>query len=332
MALVIGLSFAGIGNGHAQLSYNDHKPQIATPKTGDTVRSRPNEQFDALGIRAGSSRIYPTLGVYGLYDDNVFAVDSPDEESDIALLLSPAVEVVSDWNRHELLFFVGGDFAFYDDFSSEDYKNLTLQTQATIDITRASHVVIFGSFRDMVEPRGDPDAVFTGLEPVKYEQIDVGLQFYRHVGKIRLSAGGAFVGLNYKNRERLDLDELINSDRDRQIFRVNARVDYEFQTNLGLFVDFSYNWRDYDLTEDRTGVTRDSEGYEITAGIDVRLTELIFGYAYIGYSRQKYEQPFFEDVKGLAFGIDIETHFSQRNGTIIGNSDFINNSFLQISI
>ena len=131
--------------------------QISGKTTGETVRTRPDPELDPLGVRVGSMRMYPRIGIYGLYNDNIFAGENT-RIDDIALILRPVIEMESEWTRHELLIFAGADFAWHNDFPSEDYEEYTLQAQATIDITRASNFIVLGSWQAVTEARGDPDS------------------------------------------------------------------------------------------------------------------------------------------------------------------------------
>ena len=50
-------------------------------------------------MHAGGLFIYPRLGLQEFYNDNIFATDS-DEEDDFITLVSPRVDVTSDWTKH----------------------------------------------------------------------------------------------------------------------------------------------------------------------------------------------------------------------------------------
>ena len=73
------------------------------PERGETVFDRNRPDFDAKGIPAGGFRVFPSLTVRQAYDDNVFATDV-DEEGDVITLISPEIDVRSEWSRHSLVF------------------------------------------------------------------------------------------------------------------------------------------------------------------------------------------------------------------------------------
>ena len=53
------------------------------------------------------------------------------------------------------------------------------------------------------------------------------------------------------------------------------------------------------------GLDRDSTGYETSAGINLEVTDLIGGDAFIGYYNQRYEADGFSDHGGLGFGANL---------------------------
>ena len=66
---------------------------------GETVTNRSRPELDPLGMRAGSFLIYPRLGLQETYNDNIFAVES-DEQDDFITLVRPQLDVRSDWTNH----------------------------------------------------------------------------------------------------------------------------------------------------------------------------------------------------------------------------------------
>jgi hypothetical protein len=73
--------------------------QEGEPERNVKVQDRPRPDYDPIGIRAGSFFFYPSVGLQGLYDSNVLAVDD-DEEDDLAAILTPRLQVKSNFSRH----------------------------------------------------------------------------------------------------------------------------------------------------------------------------------------------------------------------------------------
>lgn len=61
------------------------------------------------------------------------------------------------------------------------------------------------------------------------------------------------------------LDE--NDDRDRSVLETAVQVGYQLVGDTIVFLRGTYNERDYDLDTPAVAVNRDSDGYEIVAGL-----------------------------------------------------------------
>jgi len=71
-----------------------------------------------------------------------------------------------------------------------------------------------------------------------------------------------------------------------------------------MFVRGAYNRQKYDDLGPG-GTTRDSSGIEYGLGLDLEITDLIFGDTFVGYYRQRYEDANFEDRDGLGLGANL---------------------------
>ncbi|MBK8209463.1 MAG: outer membrane beta-barrel protein [Rhodospirillales bacterium] len=77
----------------------------ATAVRGETVATRARPELDPLGVRLGTFLVYPSIGLQGTWNDNVFAVNSTkDAKSDFVADITPGVAVESDWANHALNF------------------------------------------------------------------------------------------------------------------------------------------------------------------------------------------------------------------------------------
>jgi hypothetical protein len=291
--------------------------QIAAKKPGTTVRTRANAELDPSGIRADSMMIYPSISVSGQYDDNLF-IWNVISEDDVVLIVAPTVRVKSLWSHHELQFFASGQFGFHKDFPGQDYKNFIFQGQGTIDISNKTNLVLAAGYRQAHELRIDPDAISEVIEPPQYQTPSASFKFTHRFNRLTASIGGRVKRTDYDNAETIDGDVVDQSFRDRNQFHLEARLDYEFQQNVGVFINVVRNWRRYDSKIDNRGFTRDSDGYNIDLGIDLRFTSIIFGHAYIGYTKQHYDDLRFDNVDGLNYGADIDWNITSLTSVNLG--------------
>ena len=135
--------------------------QSDEPDPNISVQDRPRPDYDPLGIRAGSFLSSPPLTLSGLYDSNVFATKH-DTDSDVAGLVSPQLDVKSNWSRNALNFSAGATGAAYANYSSNDYIDAFASTSGRLDVTRndiVSGVLRFDRLhQDRERPRAErPD-------------------------------------------------------------------------------------------------------------------------------------------------------------------------------
>ena len=123
---------------------------------------RPRDDYDPLGIRAGSFFIFPSISLSGTYDSNAFAT-SDDEDSDVGAILAPRVDVNSNWSRHALNFSAGAVGAAWAEYSENNYLDAFAATTGRLDITRDDIASGTLRFDRLHEDRDDPDD--SGIRP-----------------------------------------------------------------------------------------------------------------------------------------------------------------------
>lgn len=265
------------------------------PQQDDSVLTRDRPEFDALGIRAGSFLLFPSLTGSVRYDDNIFA-DADDEEDDIIYGILPALEAQSQWSRHSLALRADVDAGIYTDNDDSNYVDYGISALSRIDVVGQSAFRISGFARHDHEERDSQDEA--GDEDVT-ELFDARLNVnYRHV------FNRFFVqpGVDVRRRDFDDVGDVNNDDRDRWKYRGDLRLGYAVRPGLAVFGLGEVNAVRYDDTPDDGGVKRDSEGGRIGAGFEIDLTGKIVGEFDIGYSVQEYDDDQLDDFSGPTAG------------------------------
>jgi hypothetical protein len=301
--------------------------QIADDQAANTALTKPGP-YDPIGFRSGPIYFFPSVQVLGLYNDNIYAEDA-NKRSDEILVIKPELQVQSDWSRHELQLYAGGEFGLYDTFTDENYQDYTLQGRFRLDVSRATNVLFqVEQSRDHQE-RGDPEEV-EGIEPTVFDRTGGRVQINQSFGRLQLSGGGMFQRLNFHDVGAIGGGIINNNDRDRNLYLVNAKGAFEFSPGYSVYTEFSYNWRDYDDLVDDNGINRDSKGYQINAGVSFELTNLIQGAVWGGYMEQDPEDPSLVKMKGPSFGASLDwdvtalTTISLKGERTIEDSQFVN--------
>ena len=260
----------------------------ATASRGETVTTRARPELEPLGIRAGTFLIYPSFGIDGTFNDNVFATGD-DEDADFITDLRPELSVASNWANHALNFSTGADIGRYATYSRLNYEDWFVNGDGRLDISRNSALFLGGGFSHEHESPGEPDAVDDAQNPTEYYLIN---GFGRYVHKF-----GRFRGIGEATILRLDYDKtntragpsFENNGRDRNVYSGGLQLGYELVPSYEAFVRARGNERSYDRRTAAGGVERNSQGYDAVAGIALDLGGVTFGEVYAGYLEQFYE-------------------------------------------
>ncbi len=272
--------------------------QQDAPPRGVPVQDRARPDYDPSGVRAGAFLIFPEVTVEATYDDNIFATTT-DTIDDYVIEITPQVRVQSDWVRHALALRAGATLGYYQDNPREDYEDYFLLADGRLDILRGTTATGTLGYERLHEDRGSPNDV-GGIEPAEFDRWNARLNVERAVTQLQLRGGVFYDNFDFDDVPAAGGAIIDQDDRDREIYGTYLRVGYAASPNFIGFLRGSYNWRRYDLTG-----SRDSDGYQIDAGVTVDLGGITTGEAFIGYRQQEYDNPAFQPVDGFTYGASV---------------------------
>ncbi|MGB5948807.1 MAG: outer membrane beta-barrel protein [Parvibaculum sp.] len=270
---------------------------------GQGVNERARPGYDAVGLRAGSFVVLPSIEVAETYDDNIFATES-NKDSDFITSVHPRVDVISTWSRHSLNLTAGLQRSYFADNSSENKTGYDFGMDGRLDILRDTNVTGALAHAQKHEDRGS--ATFsstTAAEPVEYKQTDASIAFNQRFNRVTTTLGAAYTRLNYEDVASTAGPILDEDLRDRDVYTQKLRAGYDVSPDTNVFVQGSLNQRRYDIgmpIQDR-----DSKGYEAVVGSRFKLSTLASGEVYVGYQRQNYDATGLSDVSGLSYGANV---------------------------
>lgn len=253
----------------------------------------------AGGIRLGTFRLYPSLELTGMFDDNVFA-SSSGKRSDYVGIVSPSLELRSVWKQHALNLWAGADIGRHARFTRENYEDYNAGGDGRYDI--APDFYLFGgvSFDRTHEPRESPDDAF-GQRPTIYRDLDGHAGLHKEFGPFTLRFGGTIRWLDYDDVPG-SAGTINNDDRDRVAYTIAARLSYRLGRGYELFGQATYDRRDYTSFADDNGYRRSSHGYRAAIGLKAELGRELDGEVYVGYLEQIYDDSRFKPVSNVHFG------------------------------
>jgi len=289
--------------------------QSQDPDPNVPVTARPRPAYDALGIRAGGFLVHPGLTVSERYDDNIFA--EPDEEEDFITFVSPRIDVESNFTRHVLALGVGSDVAIFADNDDENYQDVFGDVFGRVDITRQSALSLSARGGRFHEARDDP-------EDVEEEEITI----FRQFGGT-LSFSQTFNRLNFRvsqGVQRLDFDDAgaeNNDDRDRVRYDTRLRSGIFISPRFNTFVEGRFNVIDRDEEVDDAGFDRDEHGWGVVGGVEVDITAVLFGEAFVGFRQQRFDEDAFDNESGISAGADLTWNPTALTTLVLsGSADF----------
>lgn len=268
-----------------------------TVPRGQTVRTRPRPELDALGLHMGSFFFFPSLTNSITYNDNVFATDN-DETSDFIYNLSPQMSLQSDWNNHSLTVTSGANLGFYFDESDYNYQDAFARAAGRVDVTRDTAVNANLGFQRSHEAAGDPNFV-RRAEPTVFYTFSGGASASHRFNRVTLSGGGDVRHYTYEDTDATGGGTIDNSGRDYTQYRPGVQVAYQFSPGYSAFVRGTGDFRRYDKT---VGASRDSQGYDVVGGAALDLTGLLFGDVFAGVRQRFYDSSTFDTLTGPVVG------------------------------
>ncbi|MDF1685802.1 MAG: hypothetical protein ACJAVO_003001 [Parvibaculaceae bacterium] len=276
---------------------------------GQGVADRARPDYDAIGVRTGSFLFYPSVTVGESYDDNIYAAET-NTESDFVTDLSTQLSLVSTWSRHELILNATADAAFYAENDDENTVDWGVGATGRIDIVRDSSIDLAASYDHLTEDRGSANAIGVQTEPTEYDLL-YGLVAINHkFNRVSLRVEGTYSDYDYDNGSLIGGGVSFQDDRDRAEMVGTVQVGYDVSPDTNVFLRGSINERDYDLDVPAATVDRDSDGYEVVAGVEFGISSLASGEIYAGYQEQDYTAAALDNISGLAFGVDVEWYLT----------------------
>jgi hypothetical protein len=266
-------------------------------------RRRPDETedpYEPLGLRLGSFVVKPAIEISGGYDSN------PERESrprgNALLVVSPELQVRSDWSRHELRADIRGRYRSYPGFDatpSVDQPFIDSRIAARIDVTRRTRIELEGRFELSTEDPNSPDLP-AGLARLPITMTGgVAAGVVHQFNRLEIGVKGGFARTTYNDSVLTDGSVVNNDDRNYNQYGGKLRAAYELVPGIKPFVEAGADQRVYDLLVDSSGVRRDSTGNEVRAGTSFEFARQLTGTVSVGYAAREYQDPSLQNIDGL---------------------------------
>ncbi|HEV2546100.1 MAG TPA: outer membrane beta-barrel protein [Stellaceae bacterium] len=274
------------------------------PGLATSVANRARPDYDPIGLREGPWFLYPRLGVDEVYNDNIFATTTG-KVSDFITVLSPTLDLRSNFTSNALNFSVGSVVGLYAQNSRADYQDAFANGSGRIDIDKdsnfhgtANYTRGHIDFTSPLSPGGIQSPVTTNAYggTAGYEQARLRIGYSVDVAALRTE---------YEAVPLIGGGLLPESHLNNWAYEGTGRVSYEFLPNTSAYVRAAYNRRSYDHGQSAAFPTLDSQGYRADIGGRVNFTDLLYADLFFGYLQQFYRAPVFGTISGPDAGATV---------------------------
>jgi hypothetical protein len=276
-------------------------PSTLTP---GTVPPRPlpiaaGDPYAALGIRAGSFLLFPSLDLTTAYSTNPERVTG--SPGSVYFVGAPELQVRSDWERHALTADIVGSYTEYAEKLSPSLNvpYFNSKIDGRIDVSRDTQIILENRFLLTTDNPGSPN-LSAGLAFLPIN-TDLGgtLGVIQTFNRLSVTLKGTFDRAVYEDSVLTNGESTSNADRNFNQTAGILRIAYELDPGLKPFVEVEGDERVHDEEFDRSGLERSSIGVSAKAGAAVDLFGSLTGEMAGGYVDRSYQDPTLPDVSGF---------------------------------
>jgi hypothetical protein len=301
---VSAVALSGVfGPNQALAEDSPYYPATSNDSLNETlpVRERPRPEYDPLGVLAGPYIFYPSLEVGVEYDSNIFS--TPNATDDGAFVVSPTLIAKSQFTRHMLNFEAGLDHRFYFENSSEDRTDAYARLDGRVDVRSDLSIATEAGAAYLHEDRSSSSIPGAAAEPPAYKLYDANAVVTKIFNRLRLASGAAIEYYDYDDVDAIGGGKIDQDFRDGLIYRIISDATYQFSPGYSAFLRSEANWRHF---EDTPTTNRDSQGFNILAGLEMDLTRIVRGRVGAGYFWQDYDAANLRTIDGWSYLIGLE--------------------------
>jgi hypothetical protein len=252
------------------------------------VMDRGRPDYTAKGLPLGGFRLYPTLGLAAGYDSNVYFTSKA--SGDGFAVVSPSLNLQSDWGRDSLSVYGGAESTFYQKDTSQNFTNWDVGASGRADILGDSDLRANVFYDGLSQPLSSPNTVGNAAKPTTFDLFHGDAAFDTKPNRLGLTVGASYDRYDYQKTPLVGGGDEDNSAANEGILTAYGRVSYDFSPGYSAFIGGSYDNRHFQETYDVFGYDRDSDGYQAVGGTQFFITHLIQGQIYGGYGSQTFDK------------------------------------------
>lgn len=268
-------------------------PEEAEPEPRDDT----TDPYAPLGMRNGNFTYFPELEISSLFTDNV-GQDPSGERSAFGVVLRPSLNVESNWARHRAALTVGGEHTIFPGETDENRNELSVNGEARIDVRRTFAIDYEGRYiLSQDSSDGDNSGATTGTS-IDHE-LGADLTFRRQNARVLPSLRVGVDRFIFGDEDLAGGGTQDNSDEDYVEPSAELRLGYAISQAVQPYVAVGYSRRIHDERRDRSGLERDSDGYDFRVGADLNVGTVLNGNIDVGYGIRDFEDSALKTADGF---------------------------------
>ena len=262
-------------------------------------KTKDDDPYAALGIRAGSFLLFPAIEFIGGYDTNPGHAEGG--KGAATYTVAPEMLVRSDWSRHELKADLRGS---YTGFSPDETPTLSRpyfngKVDGRVDVTRDTNINLGTRLLVSTDNPGSPNLP-AGLAKLPiYTTAGGSAGVAQRFNRFEFSVKADAERTDYQDSTLTDGTKSSNADRNYNQIGGTLRGSYELTPGVKPFVEVGGDTRTHELEADSSGFQRDSKGIVGKAGSSFEISRLLTGEIAAGYLKRAYEDPRLPDLQGF---------------------------------
>jgi hypothetical protein len=280
----------------------------------DTVRARARiaqtEPYAPNGIRRGNFILSPEVEIGSAFSSNLRS-ESRDGPDDIGLRIAPRLAFRSDWSRHALAFDFKGEHIFYDKFKEQNANNFSLAVSGRVDIRSTTTLDLTAGFGQSQSSSADFEVPDTARGLRDDQAYTVTSRLTHQMNRVIAQVTAAATWFKFGNVDLGPGLEELNDDRNYVAPAVGLRVGYQMSGAVQPFVEVTYSPRLHDLSVDRNGLRRDSQGVIFRSGVTFNDVSIWSGEVAARYEIRDYEDATLKTQQALGMDANVTWNISE---------------------
>ncbi len=266
-----------------------------------SVLERERPEYDALGEHVGAFTLYPRLETALGFIDNLTALNAHGVSDGLAIV-KPSIDLVSNWSRHALDFAAGGEFHDYFSKSSQNEEGWFTRVNGHLDVYGDSYILVGADAERTFDERINAGAASNAAKPVPLQTEGAYARGIWQLNRFRTTFGVEDRDYNYGNVPAQNIDTgaitgtLVNSDRNRNEWRLIGREEFAISPDTAVFGQFSYSDSGYNhplivvpvSASANETVNRNSTEFRGLVGANFDFAALMRGEFGVGYVNRTY--------------------------------------------